>query len=164
MHKRALKEDRQWRLTGLSVLREDVVPLGFGEGLGGMILLYLAIIAGVSVVFVVINHVPFWLVPAALPSALLLGLLLHFMLGLADRFWDRSVSRSGHLHTAFLLFFLYLPAFVGLFYLVLAFPLGLALSRYAAPPELAVDYRRWIMDVAAVSALGAWGRLVFRKR
>lgn len=163
MHKRALKEERQWRLSGLGALREDVGPLGFGEGLGGMVLLYLAIIAGVSVVFVVINHAAFWLVPAALPSALLLGLLLHFMLALADRLWDWSVSRSGILHAAFLLFFLYLPSFVVLFYLILAYPLGLALSIYA-PPELAVDYRRWILDVAAVSALGAWVRLVMRKR
>ena len=162
MHKRALKGERQWRLSGLGALREEVGPLGLGEGLGGMVLLCLAVISGVNVVFVAINHATFWLVPAALPSALLLGLLLHFLLALADRLWDWSVNRSGLLNAAFLLFFLCLPSFVVLFYLVLAYPLGLALTIYA-PPEMAVDYRRWILDVAAVSALGAWGRLVFRK-
>ncbi len=163
MHKRALKEDRRWRLSGFRALREEVGPLGVGEGLGGMVLLYLAIIAGVSVVFVVINQAAFWLVPAALPSALVLGLLLHFMRALVARLWDWSLRRYGHLHAAFLFFFLYLPGFVLLFYLVLAYPLGLAISIYA-PPELAADYRRWVLDVAAVSALGAWGRLVFLKR
>lgn len=163
MHKRALKEERHWRLSGLRGLREEVGPLGFGEGLGGMILLCLAIVVGVSVVFVVINHAALWLVPATLPSALLLGTALHFMGAIADRLWDWSVNRSGLWHAAFLLFFLYLPGFVGLFFLLLAYPLGLALTVYAHP-ELADGYRRWIMDVAALSALAAWGRLVFRKR
>ncbi|NTV14590.1 MAG: hypothetical protein HGA96_11785 [Desulfobulbaceae bacterium] len=163
MHKRALKEERQWRLSALGSPRNAAQPFKFGEGLGGMILLYLAIVAGVSLLFVLINHSASWLVPAALPSAFILGALLYYMLGLADRLWDWSVSRSGHLHAAFLLFFLFLPCFVVLFYLVLAYPLGLALSMYA-PPGLADDYRRWILDVAAISALGAWGRFVFRKR
>lgn len=163
MHKRALKEERQWRLSGLVALRrDDLIPPGFGEGLGGMVLLCLAIIVGVSVMFVVIKHAAFWLIPAALPSALLLGFLLHFLLGIADRYWDRLVSRSGNLHTAFLLFFLYLPVFVVLFYFILAYPLGMVLTSHALP-ELADDYRRWILDMAAVSALVAWGRLVFRK-
>lgn len=163
MHKRALKKERNWRLSGLGALREDIGPLGFGEGLGGMVLLFLAMVTGVSVVFVVINHTAFWLVPAAVPSAMLLGAVLHFMIGPANRLWNWSVRRSGPLHAAFLLFFLYLPCFVGLFFIFLAYPLGIALTLYA-PPELAADYQRWILDVAAVSALGGWGRLVFRKK
>ena len=162
MHKRALKEERQWRLSGLGALREDVGPLGFGEGLGGMALLYLAIVAGFSVVFVVINRAAFWLVPMALPLALILGALLHFLRALADRLWDWSVRRSGLLHAAFLLFFLFLPGFVVLFYLVLALPLGLVLKVYASP-ELADDYKLWVLDVAFIAALVAWGRLVFRR-
>lgn len=162
MHRRALKEEQDWRSSGLRFQREHHARSGLWKGVGGRILLYVAIVTGVSVVFVVINHAALWLVPAALPSALILGVFLHFVLGSGERIWDWSVARSGRVHAIFLLFFLYLPVFVALYYVILAYPLGLALSRYASP-VLADDYRRWILDIAAVVSMGSWGRLVYCK-
>lgn len=127
-----------------------------------MVLLSLALVAGVSVAFVVIKHAALWLVPVALLPTLILGVALHFGLGLVDRLWGWLVSRAGRLHASFLLFFVYLPTFVALYFVILAYPMGLLLSRYASP-ELAADYRRWILDVAAVAAMIAWGRLIRRK-
>jgi hypothetical protein len=127
-----------------------------------MILLCLAMVAAVSVAFVVINHAALWLVPAALPPAILLGIALHFGLGYVDSLWGWLVSRAGRLQAAFLLFFVYLPFFVALYFVLLAYPMGLALSRYASP-ELAADYRRWVLDVSALVALIVWGRLITRK-
>ena len=81
MHRRALKDDFSGGGRGLRSLREDARPLMLWEGLAGMILLCLVVVAGVSVTFVVINHAALWLVPAALQPALILGVALHFCLG-----------------------------------------------------------------------------------
>ncbi len=161
MHRRALKNDFSGG-GSLRLLREEGRPLRLGEGLLGMILLCLAMVAAVSVAFVVINHAALWLVPAALPPAILLGIALHFGLGYVDSLWGWLVSRAGRLQAAFLLFFVYLPFFVALYFVLLAYPMGLALSRYASP-ELAADYRRWVLDVSALVALIVWGRLITRK-
>lgn len=161
MHRRALKEDSSWG-GGFRLLREDANPRRLGEGLAGMVLLCLALVVGVSVAFVVIKHAALWLVPAVLLPTLVLGVVLHFALGQVDRLWGWLVGRAGRLQAAFLLFFVYLPIFVALFFLVLAYPLGLALEHYASP-EMAGDYRRWILDVAAVMAMIAWGAMIRRK-
>ena len=127
-----------------------------------MIMSSVALVTGVSLVFVMSNHAALWLVPVAMLLALVLGVLLYLLLGCGDRLWNWSVGRSGRLHAAFLLFFMYIPIFVGLCLVILAYPLGLVISSYASP-GLAADYRRWVLDVAAVSAMIAWGRLIFRK-
>jgi hypothetical protein len=127
-----------------------------------MILLSLALVAGVSVSFVVIKHAALWLVPVALLPTVILGVALHFGLAYVDRLWGWLVGRAGRLQAAFLLFFVYLPTFVALYFLILAYPMGLALGRYSSP-ELAADYHRWILDVSAVAAMIAWGRLICRK-
>lgn len=127
-----------------------------------MILLCLALVAGVSVAFVVINHAALWLVPVALLPTLVLGAALYFGLAYVDRLWGWLVCRAGRLQAAFLLFFVYLPIFVALYFLILAYPMGLALSRYSSK-ELAADYHRWILDVSALAAMIAWVRLICRK-
>ena len=141
----------------------EVGPVGLGEGLAGMVLLCLALVAGVSIAFVVIKHAAIWLVPATLAPTLLLGTVLHFGLGYLAGLWVWLVARIGRLQAAFLLFFIYLPFFVALFYALLAYPIGVALARYASP-ELAADFRRWVLDVAAVVAIITWVRLIPRKR
>lgn len=162
MHRRALKEDSFRVGDGFRFVRGDVSPLRLGEGVTGMILLSLALVAAVSVAFVVINHAALWLVPLAMLPTLIMGVALHFGLAYVDRMWEWVVSKAGKLQAAFLLFFVYLPTFVALYFLFLAYPMGLALSQYASP-ELAADYRRWILDSAAVAAMIAWGRLIRRK-
>lgn len=162
MHRRALKDDTFRIGGGFRLLREDVSPLRLGEGLAGMILLSLVLAGAVSVAFVVIKHAALWLVPVALLPTLILGVVLHFWLGFVDRLWGRLVNRAGRLHASFILFFVCLPTFVALYFIILAYPMGLVLSRYVTP-ELATDYRRWILDVAAVAAMIAWGRLICRK-
>lgn len=162
MHRRALKDNFSGGGGGFKSLREDARPLMLGEGLAGMILLCLVVVAGVSVAFVVINHAALWLVPAALPPALVLGVALHLGLGYIDNLWGWLVPRAGRLQAAFLLFFVYLPFFVALYFALLAYPMGYALSSYASP-ELAADYRRWVLDVSALMALIVWGRLISRK-
>lgn len=147
---------------GLKPLRYDVTPLRLGEGAAGMIMLSLALVAAVSVAFVVIKHAALWLVPVALVPTLVLGVALHFGLAYVDRLWVWLAGRAGRLQAAFFLFFVYLPTFVALYFLLLAYPMGLVLSRYSSS-ELATDYRRWILDVSAVAAMIAWGRLIARK-
>jgi hypothetical protein len=163
MHRRALRKETSWDNGGLKSLRDDGPPLRLGEGLAGMILLSLALVAGVSVAFVVINHAVLWLVPLALVPTLILGFALHFWLAYVDRLWGWLVRKGGRLQAAFVLFFLYLPTFVALYFLLLAYPMGLALSNYSSP-ELAADYRRWILDVSAVASMIAWGRLIYRQQ
>jgi len=124
-----------------------------------MVLLCLSLVGAVSVAFVVINHAAVWLVPATLLPALVLGVVLHFWLGYVERLWGWVVSRAGRLQAAFLLFFVYLPTFVALYFVILVYPMGLALTHYASP-ELASDYQRWVLDMAAVVAMIAWGGLL----
>lgn len=162
MHRRALRKESSWGGVGIKSLRDDVPTFRLGEGLVGMILLCLALVGGVSVAFVVIKHAALWLVPVAMPPTLVLGVALYFGLAYVDRLWGWLVGRAGRLQAAFLVFFVYLPTFVALYFIVLAYPMGLVLSRYTSP-ELAADYRRWILDVSAVAAMIAWGRLVCRK-
>lgn len=162
MHRRALKGEPGRAGGAFRLIREDVSPLRLGDGLGGMVLLSLALVAGVSVAFVLINHAALWLVPVALVPTLILGVALHFWLAYVDRLCGWLAVRVGRLQAAFLLFFVYLPTFVALYFLILAYPLGFALNTYASP-ELAADYRRWILDVSALAAMIAWGRLIRRR-
>ena len=162
MHRRALKGESGSAGDAFRLIREDVSPLRLGNGLWGMVLITLALVAGVSVAFVLINHAALWLIPLALVPTLILGGILYFWLAYVDRFCGWLAARVGRLQAAFLLFFVYLPTFVALYFLFLAYPLGLALNSYASP-ELATDYQRWILDVSALAAMIAWGRLIRRK-
>ena len=88
-------------------------------------------------------------------------IIVHPILGYCSSLHTWMRNRTGQLHASFLMFFVYLPLIVFVFFALLAFPLGLVLERYASS-GLATDYRRWALDMGSGVALVVWLRDVIK--
>jgi hypothetical protein len=128
----------------------------------GLVFLCLASVLGFNLVFAIRNSGLFWLVPGSLPFTALLGAGLYFFSDLLWRLQVRVADAVGRIHAAFLSFFLILLTVIILHFLLLALPMGFLLKTFAVG-SLALDYRRWSLDLAAIQSLVFWTWAIYRR-
>ncbi len=163
MHRRALQRSR--KTPGESEIRrygEQFRQSLMGSKQLGLVLLCLASVLGFNLVFSIRNSGLFWLVPGSLPFTAFLGAGLYFIPDSLWRLQIRIEAALGRIHAAFLMFFLFFLAVVSLHFLLLAVPMGFLLKTFDSA-NLALDYRRWSLDLAAVQALVFWVWAVCRR-
>jgi len=97
-----------------------------------------------------------------MPFTVLLGGALYLFYDLLRSLQLRVTAAIGHIQAAFLMFFLFFLTLVALYFLLLAWPVGYLLETFA-DKEMAMDYRRWSLDLAAVQALISWAWAAFRR-
>jgi len=164
MHRRALPRSRKNPdQSDISSYGERFCRLNLkGSKQLGLVTLCLASVLGFNLVFAIWNPGLFWLVPGSLPFTAILGAVLYFFSDLLCRLQARMAGGIGRVQAAFLSFFLILLAVVIVYYLFLALPMGFLLKTFA-DGSLALDYRRWSLDLAALQSLVFWAWAVCRR-
>jgi hypothetical protein len=163
MHKRALPRSRKTPdQSSIPHFKGRFRLRLVGSREAGLILLCLASLIGFNLVFAIRNSSCSWLLPGSLPFTVLLGTAVYYFSDLLWRLQVRLSTAVGRINATFMSFFIILLTMVILYFFLLILPMGFLLASFT-DGSLVLDYRRWILDLAAVQSLALWACSVARQ-